>query len=155
MYIYWKTNNSRSTKSRCLRLTCYFLFMSRLMTTENEKFISIFKLSISLNSKHTWLLNYVLYTAKLCVMWTSLKNWFVLLGNYLQFAGGFDAESMKAFEELRSRIHTKEGEDSKPEEAWSILITSFFRYVLLSHMYTSSCFYLYYLLSLYMLAPLQ
>lgn len=24
-----------------------------------------------------------------------------------QFAGGFDAESMKAFEELRSRIHAK------------------------------------------------
>ncbi|KAK1566789.1 hypothetical protein Q3G72_004298 [Acer saccharum] len=32
-----------------------------------------------------------------------------------QFAGGFDAESMKAFEELRSRVHTKTGEDQKPE----------------------------------------
>lgn len=34
-----------------------------------------------------------------------------------QFAGGFDAESMKAFEELRSRIHAQGGEDNKPEEA--------------------------------------
>ncbi|XWS64362.1 hypothetical protein CRYUN_Cryun06bG0179800 [Craigia yunnanensis] len=33
-----------------------------------------------------------------------------------QFAGGFDAESMKAFEELRSRVHTQMGEDNKPEE---------------------------------------
>ncbi|OIW16669.1 hypothetical protein TanjilG_28726 [Lupinus angustifolius] len=33
-----------------------------------------------------------------------------------QFAGGFDAESMKAFEDLRSRIHTTQaGEDNKPE----------------------------------------
>ncbi|PPD96066.1 hypothetical protein GOBAR_DD06913 [Gossypium barbadense] len=32
-----------------------------------------------------------------------------------QFAGGFDAESMKAFEELRSRMHTQTGEDNKPE----------------------------------------
>nr|XP_023903205.1 protein CHUP1, chloroplastic [Quercus suber] len=32
-----------------------------------------------------------------------------------QFAGGFDAESMKAFEELRSRIHSKMGEDNKLE----------------------------------------
>ncbi|KAK7268362.1 hypothetical protein RIF29_21060 [Crotalaria pallida] len=32
-----------------------------------------------------------------------------------QFAGGFDAESMKAFEELRSRIHTQAGEGNKPE----------------------------------------
>ncbi|MED6136982.1 Protein chup1, chloroplastic [Stylosanthes scabra] len=33
-----------------------------------------------------------------------------------QFAGGFDAESMKAFEDLRSRIHTPQaGEDIKPE----------------------------------------
>ncbi|KAI4294957.1 hypothetical protein MLD38_040764 [Melastoma candidum] len=35
-----------------------------------------------------------------------------------QFAGGFDAESMKAFEELRSRIQTQQGEDgSKPESS--------------------------------------
>ncbi|GAB4840243.1 Protein chup1, chloroplastic [Ancistrocladus abbreviatus] len=32
-----------------------------------------------------------------------------------QFAGGFDAESMKAFEELRSRVHTKTTEDIKQE----------------------------------------
>ncbi|KAK9277697.1 hypothetical protein L1049_007244 [Liquidambar formosana] len=32
-----------------------------------------------------------------------------------QFAGGFDAESMKAFEELRSRIRTQTGEDNKLE----------------------------------------
>ncbi|CAL5189117.1 unnamed protein product [Lathyrus oleraceus] len=34
-----------------------------------------------------------------------------------QFAGGFDAESMKAFEDLRSRIQTPQigGEESKPE----------------------------------------
>ncbi|TKY69415.1 CHUP1 [Spatholobus suberectus] len=33
-----------------------------------------------------------------------------------QFAGGFDAESMKAFEDLRSRIQTSQaGEDNKPE----------------------------------------
>ncbi|KAG8366558.1 hypothetical protein BUALT_Bualt17G0092300 [Buddleja alternifolia] len=32
-----------------------------------------------------------------------------------QFAGGFDAESMKAFEELRSRAHTQSGEENKPE----------------------------------------
>ncbi|KAL5761484.1 hypothetical protein ACOSP7_017748 [Xanthoceras sorbifolium] len=32
-----------------------------------------------------------------------------------QFAGGFDAESMKAFEELRSRVHTQTGEDQKLE----------------------------------------
>ncbi|KAG2662881.1 hypothetical protein I3760_16G002400 [Carya illinoinensis] len=32
-----------------------------------------------------------------------------------QFAGGFDAESMKAFEELRSRIHTQVGEDNKQD----------------------------------------
>ncbi|KAK7306968.1 hypothetical protein VNO77_39626 [Canavalia gladiata] len=33
-----------------------------------------------------------------------------------QFAGGFDAESMKAFEDLRSRIQTPQaGEDNKPE----------------------------------------
>lgn len=30
-----------------------------------------------------------------------------------QFAGGFDAESMKAFEDLRSRVHTQSGEDNK------------------------------------------
>ncbi|KAI9092024.1 hypothetical protein K1719_027959 [Acacia pycnantha] len=35
-----------------------------------------------------------------------------------QFAGGFDAESMKAFEELRTRIHAQAGDqDTKPEEA--------------------------------------
>ncbi|OMO90187.1 hypothetical protein CCACVL1_07479 [Corchorus capsularis] len=32
-----------------------------------------------------------------------------------QFAGGFDAESMKAFEELRSRVHSQMGEENKPE----------------------------------------
>lgn len=32
-----------------------------------------------------------------------------------QFAGGFDAESMKAFEELRSRVHTQTVEDNKQE----------------------------------------
>ncbi|KAJ7943221.1 Protein CHUP1, chloroplastic [Quillaja saponaria] len=32
-----------------------------------------------------------------------------------QFAGGFDAESMKAFEELRSRVHTQASEDNKLE----------------------------------------
>ncbi|XP_028768633.1 protein CHUP1, chloroplastic isoform X3 [Neltuma alba] len=32
-----------------------------------------------------------------------------------QFAGGFDAESMKAFEELRSHIHSQAGEDKIPE----------------------------------------
>ncbi|KAF7827870.1 protein CHUP1, chloroplastic [Senna tora] len=32
-----------------------------------------------------------------------------------QFAGGFDAESMKAFEILRSRIHAQAGEDNKPQ----------------------------------------
>ncbi|CAK9157955.1 unnamed protein product [Ilex paraguariensis] len=32
-----------------------------------------------------------------------------------QFAGGFDAESMKAFEELRSRIHAQTGEGNKME----------------------------------------
>ncbi|KAK4260890.1 hypothetical protein QN277_003951 [Acacia crassicarpa] len=35
-----------------------------------------------------------------------------------QFAGGFDAESMKAFEELRTRIHAQASvQDTKPEEA--------------------------------------
>lgn len=33
-----------------------------------------------------------------------------------QFAGGFDAESMKAFEELRSRAHTQTTQENKPEE---------------------------------------
>lgn len=33
-----------------------------------------------------------------------------------QFAGGFDEESMKAFEELRSRVNTQTGEDNKLEE---------------------------------------
>ncbi|KAF2321440.1 hypothetical protein GH714_041034 [Hevea brasiliensis] len=32
-----------------------------------------------------------------------------------QFAGGFDAESMKTFEELRSRVHSQMGEDNKLE----------------------------------------
>ncbi|KAM7459830.1 hypothetical protein LguiA_036189 [Lonicera macranthoides] len=32
-----------------------------------------------------------------------------------QFAGGFDAESMKAFEELRNRIHSKTGENKMDE----------------------------------------
>ena len=33
-----------------------------------------------------------------------------------QFAGGFDAESMKAFEELRSRVRTTQtGDDNKQE----------------------------------------
>ncbi|OAY47360.1 protein CHUP1, chloroplastic [Manihot esculenta] len=32
-----------------------------------------------------------------------------------QFAGGFDAESMKTFEELRSRVHSQTGEDNKLE----------------------------------------
>lgn len=36
--------------------------------------------------------------------------------NLFQFAGGFDAESMKAFEELRSRAHAKTGEEHKLEE---------------------------------------
>lgn len=31
---------------------------------------------------------------------------------WLQFAGGFDAESMKAFEELRSRAKTESGGDN-------------------------------------------
>ncbi|KAJ4835702.1 Protein chup1, chloroplastic, partial [Turnera subulata] len=34
-----------------------------------------------------------------------------------QFAGGFDAESMKAFEELRSRVHSQVGEDNNNAEA--------------------------------------
>lgn len=34
-----------------------------------------------------------------------------------QFAGGFDAESMKAFEDLRSRIHTQTGEDNDKLES--------------------------------------
>ncbi|XP_027937504.1 protein CHUP1, chloroplastic-like isoform X1 [Vigna unguiculata] len=33
-----------------------------------------------------------------------------------QFAGGFDTESMKAFEELRSRIHAPAGEDSSNQK---------------------------------------
>uniref|UniRef100_A0A2P2JA90 Uncharacterized protein n=1 Tax=Rhizophora mucronata TaxID=61149 RepID=A0A2P2JA90_RHIMU len=32
-----------------------------------------------------------------------------------QFAGGFDAESMKAFEELRNRVHAQTGEENKLE----------------------------------------
>ncbi|GFP94571.1 protein chup1 chloroplastic, partial [Phtheirospermum japonicum] len=32
-----------------------------------------------------------------------------------QFAGGFDAESMKAFEELRGRAHTQNTQEDKPE----------------------------------------
>ncbi|KAJ4710589.1 Protein CHUP1, chloroplastic [Melia azedarach] len=34
-----------------------------------------------------------------------------------QFAGGFDAESMKAFEELRNRVHTQTVEDNNKPEA--------------------------------------
>ncbi|CAN1153083.1 Protein CHUP1, chloroplastic [Linum perenne] len=34
-----------------------------------------------------------------------------------QFAGGFDAESMKAFEELRSRVHSKGEDDGNNQEA--------------------------------------
>ncbi|KAJ8774624.1 hypothetical protein K2173_017070 [Erythroxylum novogranatense] len=34
-----------------------------------------------------------------------------------QFAGGFDADSMKAFEELRSRVHSQMGEENKLEAA--------------------------------------
>lgn len=33
-----------------------------------------------------------------------------------QFAGGFDSESMKAFEELRSRVHTQTGDDNKQQD---------------------------------------
>lgn len=32
-----------------------------------------------------------------------------------QFAGGFDAESMKAFEDLRGRVSAQTGEDNKLE----------------------------------------
>ena len=32
-----------------------------------------------------------------------------------QFAGGFDAESMKAFEELRGRVRAQTGDDNKLE----------------------------------------
>jgi len=36
--------------------------------------------------------------------------------NSFQFAGGFDAESMKAFEDLRSRIQNSQAsEDNKSE----------------------------------------
>lgn len=35
--------------------------------------------------------------------------------NYFQFAGGFDAESMKAFEELRGRVNGQREEDNVPE----------------------------------------
>lgn len=34
---------------------------------------------------------------------------------FFQFAGGFDAESMKAFEELRSRVNTKSADNNKLE----------------------------------------
>lgn len=34
------------------------------------------------------------------------------MNEILQFAGGFDAESMKAFEELRSRAKTETGGDN-------------------------------------------
>lgn len=37
--------------------------------------------------------------------------------NLLQFAGGFDAESMRAFEELRSRARTQSTEENKTEDA--------------------------------------
>lgn len=39
----------------------------------------------------------------------------ILIGIFLQFAGGFDAESMKAFEELRSRVHSQMEGGNKPE----------------------------------------
>lgn len=38
-----------------------------------------------------------------------------LTWTYFQFAGGFDAESMKAFEELRSRVRSQMGEENKME----------------------------------------
>ncbi|KAI3452981.1 hypothetical protein Pfo_009644 [Paulownia fortunei] len=48
------------------------------------------------------------------------KEFFILQGvrfafRVHQFAGGFDAESMKAFEELRSRAHTQTVEENKSE----------------------------------------
>lgn len=41
----------------------------------------------------------------------------ILVWNLFQFAGGFDAESMRAFEELRSRMQatTQAGDTDKPE----------------------------------------
>lgn len=36
-------------------------------------------------------------------------------GSRLQFAGGFDAESMKAFEELRSRMNKQPNDENTPE----------------------------------------
>lgn len=48
--------------------------------------------------------------------WTQ-NNTLTVVWNSFQFAGGFDAESMKAFEDLRNRIQTPEvvEEDNKPE----------------------------------------
>ena len=45
-----------------------------------------------------------------------IEGFFFSFGH--QFAGGFDAESMKAFEELRSRIHsqTQTEENNKMED---------------------------------------
>jgi hypothetical protein len=40
----------------------------------------------------------------------------MLTWNCFQFAGGFDAESMKAFEELRGRVNgQREEEDNRTE----------------------------------------
>lgn len=48
-----------------------------------------------------------------------LKHWkqknYIIVWNSFQLAGGFDTESMKAFEELRNRIHAQANEDNKPE----------------------------------------
>lgn len=49
----------------------------------------------------------------------------ILTWIFFQFAGGFDAESMKAFEELRSRIHSQKGEDNKLE-TWGFFLFEFF-----------------------------
>lgn len=41
----------------------------------------------------------------------------MVLNSVFQFAGGFDAESMKAFEDLRNRIQTPQaGEDNNNPE---------------------------------------
>jgi len=37
--------------------------------------------------------------------------------NSFQFAGGFDTESIEAFEELRSRIHAPPGEDNNQKHS--------------------------------------
>lgn len=50
---------------------------------------------------------------------TDLKELYkckMLTWNCFQFAGGFDAESMKAFEELRGRVNgQREEEGNRPE----------------------------------------